>query len=282
MKNAADIEQQAKEWINRNGVDYLRLVAAWRRVSPLTDSQRHTLTAFLSYAHADKNAALRLTADLERRGLQVTSTDQIIAPGQSWAAQLETSIAASDLFLVVVPHQSRPSQWVQAETAIAISASQEGSTHVIPVLLDPDAEIPPLVSHLQALEYFNSKRAELQLDALITSIRSGLFPGQGNSSELEAQLRYVQASREALASDIAAHTSQRAMRCSLIARNTRLLATALLGATGGYLLKSLDDQSQIDNTIRATLALLLGLVEIGLTVPLLAALIQWFGRKVRF
>ena len=185
-------------------------------------------TAFISYVRTDEAAARRLAEELERRGISTASMDKVVAPGQAWTSQLEAAISESDLFFVLVSRESSRSQWVAAETALAISLADQGRTRVIPVLVDRDGEIPALLSHVQGLQFFDPEKSQQQLDVLIRSIDKGQPTERDRTSDLGAQLRYVKASREALEKEISIQASRSAAWSSTIAAVT----TALVAVTG--------------------------------------------------
>lgn len=212
--------------------------------------------AFISYARADEDAARRFARELERRGIRETWMDRIVAPGQAWTSQLETAISESDLFFVLVSRESSRSQWVAAETALAISMAEEGRTRVIPVLLDREAEVPALLSYVQGLEFFDPERSQKQLDVLIRSIDRGRPTERDRTLDLEAQLRYVKASREALSKEISIQASRRAVWSSTIAAATTALA-AVAGILAGAL--SVAD-IKVDSLIRWALPFGLGVL----------------------
>lgn len=185
--------------------------------------------AFISYVRADEAAAKRLAQELERRGIRAVSTDQLVAPGEAWTSKVETAISDSDLFFVLLSRESSRSEWLAVETGLAISLADQGRPRVIPVLVNRDAEIPPLLSHVQGLEFFDPEKSQQQLDVLIRSIDKGQPTERDRRSDLEAQRRYLQASRETLNKEVSIQASRRAAWSSTIAAATTALAAVIGG-----------------------------------------------------
>ena len=271
----ADVEKkQLKEWMSRSAMhreELARLIRFWNQANLLNEiiapleSERHELngtSAFISHIRSDDDMAKRLAIELERWGIHVAWMDRLITPGRPWTSELETAIAKSDLFFVLISRKSSHSQWVAAEIALAISLAEQGRLRVIPVLVDRDAEIPPLLSHIQALEFFDAERAQPQLDALVLSIQNDAITGDNRAADRQAQLRYIKASREALATEIAEQEIRRANLSSSFAGTWRLIASlvvgAMIGGIGGFLGKA-STESDLTGAYRSILALTFGL-----------------------
>lgn len=187
--------------------------------------------AFISHARADEDAARHLADELERRNLQVVSIDRLVAPGESWVAQLENAISQSDVVFVLVSPESEKSQWLSSEIALAIVQAEKGSTRVVPVLVDRKARPPDLLQSIQGIELFDRERSEHQLDALVQLLQSGAAPDKDRWRDLE--LTYVKSSREMLAREKALFASKRAA-WSLKAVDVTIIA-GLTGLFAGVL-----------------------------------------------
>jgi hypothetical protein len=191
--------------------------------------------AFLSYTQSDEDAAKRLREELEKRGLRVTWMDRLVAPGDSWVAQLQEEIQKSDLFLVLVSPESEKSQWLTTEIAFALSQAEQRGTRVIPVLLTRGANPPLLLQSIQGIELFDPDRSQRQLDTLFHSVESGVIPSEGHATrDLQAQLDYLKATRTALDKEMTIHASKRAAWSSTIAAVVTALA-AVAGILGLFL-----------------------------------------------
>jgi TIR domain len=181
--------------------------------------------AFISYARADEKAARRLTSELVKRGVEVSSIDHLVSPGEAWASRLQNEIANSDLVLVLVSSESLRSEYVSAEIALAVSQAERGRTRIVPVLLSPEVQLPALLQYFQAIEFFDPKRAEQQIDRLVQSIGSNSPPTEDQAAQsLRANLNYVRASRRALQAEMAIQASKQAAWSSTVAATVAVLA----------------------------------------------------------
>lgn len=178
--------------------------------------------AFISHARADEDAARHLADELERRNLQVVSMDRLVAPGESWVAQLENAISQSDVVFVLVSPESEKSQWLASETALALVQAEKGRTRVVPVLVDRRAQLPDLLQSIQGIELFDRERSQRQLDALVQLLQSGATPDKDRWRDLE--LTYVKASRKMLAEEIALDERKRAVRSLKIVADVTTIA----------------------------------------------------------
>jgi len=169
--------------------------------------------AFISYARPDEEEARRLGAELEQRGVAVAWLDRLVAPGESWAAQLQRAISESDVFFVLVSTESEKSQWLATETALALSQAAWGRTRVVPVLLDRRARPSDLLQSIQGIELFDRDRSGHQLDALVRSIQSEREqPREPPSTrDLEVQLAQLKTARVALEKEMVLKQSKRAV-----------------------------------------------------------------------
>jgi hypothetical protein len=192
--------------------------------------------AFVSYAQADREAAERLVKELERLNITTTFLDRLVSPGDFWAAKLQSAIADSDVVFILISRESLKSEWVNAETALAVSQAERGRTRVVPVLLSRSVEVPPLLSSVQPITFYDESRSREQLDSLVRSIaerpsRTARETAQSRRAELD----HIEASRTALQADIVGQQSRRAIRSSIIAVTVGTLATivtVLAGAIG--------------------------------------------------
>jgi hypothetical protein len=185
--------------------------------------------AFITYAHADQNAAKRLAADLEKRGIDVTQRDRLVPPGVDLLSQVENSIANSDLVFVLVSPESSKSQWLNAEIAMALSRA-DGRTRVVPVMLSPNVEPPFLLQNIQGITFFDPEQAQQELDRLVESIKN--IPqdqkNQGAPRSFDAEIKFIQASKLALEKEKIVDASERAIRSNFAAVAITSLGTIVL------------------------------------------------------
>lgn len=105
---------------------------------------------FLSYAHADAPAAMRLADGLQARGLTVFRDFAIVA-GEDFSRQIESALADSAAVVVLLSSHASRSHWVESELRSALKSRK----NIIPVLLGRDATenwVWPLISDRQAVQ----------------------------------------------------------------------------------------------------------------------------------
>ncbi|GAB4284406.1 MAG: hypothetical protein Kow0092_38860 [Deferrisomatales bacterium] len=100
---------------------------------------------FLSYAHADRDAARALAARLEQEGWSVW-WDRKIPPGRSFSQVLEEALGSARCVVVLWSRASVGSDWVQTEAA-------EGRARgvLVPVRVE-EAELPLEFKRIQAAD----------------------------------------------------------------------------------------------------------------------------------
>ena len=89
---------------------------------------------FISYSSKDREFVERLVRDLSSHGINVFY-DQLVTPGESWAAALATAIESAEFLLVALSPDSVTSKWVEQETLIGLAREAEGKAKVIPILV---------------------------------------------------------------------------------------------------------------------------------------------------
>ena len=179
---------------------------------------------FISYSHSDEEAAHQLAEDLERRGLHVTWIDRLVTPGDSWIPRLQDVISGVDAVLVLISPESVESQWVAQEIAFALAEADKGRPFVVPVLLDPDVEVPFFLRHIQGLDYSKPERAKQQLDALVNSLESGRAVMRDRAAELDARAANLKVTRRVLDQQVNAYESMRAAWSATISASMAALA----------------------------------------------------------
>jgi hypothetical protein len=99
--------------------------------------------AFISYAHEDKDWALRIAEDLARKG-QTTFVDrQNTRIGELWDERLQSALEESRHLIVLSSEHSKKSRWVGSEVVLFRSLRREDpwlSGRIMPVNLDAQDE----------------------------------------------------------------------------------------------------------------------------------------------
>ena len=105
-------------------------------------------TAFLSYAHEDKNFAERIAIELRKAGIDAQIAEWEIKAGDPLIQKIFVEgIPKCDFFLILLSRASARSKWVREELDSAMIKKIEGGTRIIP-LIKEKCEIPPLLRAL--------------------------------------------------------------------------------------------------------------------------------------
>jgi hypothetical protein len=106
---------------------------------------------FISYAHADGEAARRVADELRKVGLQVWLDLSSLQPGQNWVAEIEEA----GYLLALLSSASLVSQWVEREWTSMLTRQLGGKNGgiVIPLRLE-DVQPPTLLQPLQYVDLF--------------------------------------------------------------------------------------------------------------------------------
>lgn len=111
-----------------------------------------TRSIFISYAHADADVARELRRELESRGLRASTADEVLVPGDRWAARLHDAVSSADFVVILVSEEGLNSPYVQLESAAAIAEAERHPTkRVIPVVIDPSVDPSGLLGSYQWL-----------------------------------------------------------------------------------------------------------------------------------
>jgi TIR domain len=93
------------------------------------------MSAFLSYAAADRKVAERLKDELGKSGLSVWS-DTDVTVGQEWRRRIEDAIQSASEILVLVGPKNGDDPWQQLTWRAALEAVwQDPNKRLIPILL---------------------------------------------------------------------------------------------------------------------------------------------------
>ena len=98
---------------------------------------------FISYSSRDRQFADRIAEDLTHLGVKVFY-DKELVPGEAWAPRLAHELKRAKYVLVLLSPSYVKSQWAIKELEAAALAESEGSTRIIPVLVE-ETEIPPFL-----------------------------------------------------------------------------------------------------------------------------------------
>ena len=97
------------------------------------------VTIFISYAHADEDLKKELDkhlAGLKRSKKIETWNDRQIIAGQEWDEVIKTELERSDIILLLISIDFIASQYIwDKELATAMKRHEEGTAHVIPIIL---------------------------------------------------------------------------------------------------------------------------------------------------
>jgi hypothetical protein len=121
---------------------------------PSSNNKGQEITAFISYASEDSDAAARLCQDLKKAGLTPWLDKESLIAGQNWKISIKKAIENSRYFIPIFSSNSVEKRgFVQREFKYAldiIDEFPESQIFVIPVRLD-DCDIP--YEKLKDIEY---------------------------------------------------------------------------------------------------------------------------------
>jgi hypothetical protein len=125
---------------------------------------------FISHSSSDKQTAIHVVERLRARGLEVWIDHERIQFGDSIPARIAEGLSACDFVLVLVSEAFCSSPWCRAEYAPILKREiEEGSTLVIPVLLNEDVELPPLLASKRYVRCYGSTE-EWEVDSLCSQV----------------------------------------------------------------------------------------------------------------
>lgn len=102
------------------------------------------LWVFLSYSHADRDAASKLRNDLQRAGCQVWMDPELKA-GQNWTREIERALDKASTVVVLVSPTAYQSVNVRAE----ILRAQRKGKRIVPVIAVKGTDVPLPLEPLQ-------------------------------------------------------------------------------------------------------------------------------------
>jgi len=105
----------------------------------MAETLKDTISIFISYAHADEDAKKELDtqlAPLKRSGKIETWNDRELIAGQEWDEVIITELNQSDIILLLISADFIASQYIwDKELATAMKRHEEGTAHVVPIII---------------------------------------------------------------------------------------------------------------------------------------------------
>jgi hypothetical protein len=121
--------------------------------------EHETYDVFISHSSADTDVAQRLANEVRSRGLKPWLVEWYLKPDRNWKDQIRTAIESSQSCVVLFSGSSSPAKpWISTElSAIAEKTWKEPAFAVIPVQIEPKAELPPFFRQWTALQINRDK-----------------------------------------------------------------------------------------------------------------------------
>jgi hypothetical protein len=143
-------------------------------------------TVFISYAHEDLGAALRLSENLKKAGIQTWIDQEHLLPGQYWAVEIRHAIKRSEYFVALLSSRSVSKRgFVQREIRQALDIIEElphYERYLLPVRIDDCLIEIEAMRGIQWVDLF--PHWEVGINKLVHAIRSAerLPPTEGVQS----------------------------------------------------------------------------------------------------
>lgn len=148
--------------------------------------------AFVSYAHADANAAQALVLDLRARDVALWFDREQIAPGEVFTHRIERGLQQSRDMVQLLSAAALASPWMDEEKAYALTVvnarGQPGARRLIPVLLDDTPPAGLLASRLW-IDLRDPARRGAELDRLARALRGQRPPAAAQAASASAPPR---------------------------------------------------------------------------------------------
>jgi len=150
------------------------------------------MDVFLSYAHEDKETALRLADDLKLSGVDVWVDSRRLQPGENWVEALLDAIKAAPNFLALVSKNTAGSSHFSTELAAALAATEASgsSRRILPVIIDKEARLPPFLGQFHALDASTPERYDASVRELAKLVKQRV-PGPLPDPEMLKQYEAV-------------------------------------------------------------------------------------------
>lgn len=107
---------------------------------------------FLSYSTKDLELVQHVRSVLQNSSVEVFVAEYSIVPGQPLADTIVAAIKNCNLFILLWSNNSKQSEWVPQEIGIASAAQKT----ILPVILEPDLQLPGFISSLKYLPIYKS------------------------------------------------------------------------------------------------------------------------------
>jgi hypothetical protein len=107
---------------------------------------------FLSYAHDDREIALKIAVRLRAAGFVAWDPELEILPGANWAAELSAALESAGAMVVLISPQAMASRTVSHQIEYALGAKHLDG-HLIPVFVRPTKDAPWILNALPSVEY---------------------------------------------------------------------------------------------------------------------------------
>ena len=105
----------------------------------MAETLKDKISIFISYAHADEDIKKELDKQLtplKRSGKIETWNDRELVAGQEWDEVIITELNKSDVILLLISADFIASQYIwDKELATAMKRHEEGTAHVIPIII---------------------------------------------------------------------------------------------------------------------------------------------------
>jgi len=112
---------------------------------------------FISYSTHDLQQVQALQKQLVNTPINVFVAEHSIKPSEELATKISTAINNCDLFVVLWSENAKNSDWVSQEIGKATALNKK----ILPLVLDPDLNLPGFVSGLKYLPIYKNQEASL-------------------------------------------------------------------------------------------------------------------------
>jgi len=181
---------------------------------------------FVIFAHKDLEIVTKLRRDLDFRGVPTESAEDVVRPGADFGVAIQGAIRKARVVLVVLSRFSAERSWVTTEISLAISEQMSSTGKaVIPVIIEPEAELPFFIKHLQYVDLSTSDKYQRGLSHLVDAVTTARDAVERPEKMGTARVDLLLAEREAL-------ELQRAAQINLRLERAVLLTSTLVGFLG--------------------------------------------------
>lgn len=123
-------------------------------------------TIFISHSGEDNDIAREFSRQLEEAGVSIWLDEKQLVPGDSIAGEISRAIDVADAVLILLSDASTKSRWLLSEIAVALAHGKK----VIPVVLDPKAEVPLLLRDRKHLDYYRQPDVGIAVKKILQSL----------------------------------------------------------------------------------------------------------------